>query len=71
MTPAILHAIEAERARQDARFGSHAWVPDYLWLAILTEELGEVARDLQERRDLRPELVQVAAVAVAWLEALA
>lgn len=71
MTPAVLRAIEAERARQDARFGSHEWVPDYLWLAILTEEVGEVARDLQERRDVRRELVQVAAVAVAWLEALA
>ena len=70
MKPAVLAAIEAERAKQDARFGDHRWVPDFLWLAILTEETGEVARALQDRGDLHGELVQVAAVAVAWLEAI-
>ena len=71
MTPAILEAIAAERARQDRKFGNHRWVPDYLWLAILTEETGEVAHALQERGDdLHDELVQVAAVAIAWLECL-
>jgi len=48
-------------------------------LAVLTEELGEVAREAYEmhehndftperRAKLRQELVQVAAVTVAWLE---
>ncbi len=39
-------------------------------LGILTEELGEVARAIIERDDanLTVELVQVAAVVVAWLE---
>ena len=41
-------------------------------MAILTEEVGEVARAALEHDTdgLRLELVQVAAVAVAWLEAL-
>lgn len=51
------------------------------WLPVLVEEVGEVSRVLcdyrhglldSERRDaeLRAELVQVAAMAVAWLEAI-
>lgn len=48
-------------------------------LAVLTEVVGEVARAVLELKslvnasgntDLRAELVQVAAVAVAWLESL-
>jgi NTP pyrophosphatase (non-canonical NTP hydrolase) len=42
-------------------------------LAVLTEELGEVAKvvvDGSNRVQLRNELTQVAAVAVAWLESL-
>ena len=47
-------------------------VSDLAKLAVLTEETGEVARALleQDPDQLRTELVQVAAVAVAWLEAL-
>lgn len=42
-------------------------------LAILVEEVGEVAKALNEGvtiKELRAELVQVAAVAVAWVESL-
>lgn len=42
-------------------------------LAVLTEELGEVARavlDEEPLEDLRGELIQVAAVAVAWAEGI-
>jgi NTP pyrophosphatase (non-canonical NTP hydrolase) len=40
-------------------------------LAVLVEEVGEVASALQpDGGNLREELVQVAAVALAWLEAL-
>ena len=41
-------------------------------LAILVEEVGEVARAICDRdpEHMREELVQVAAVAVAWVEAL-
>lgn len=41
--------------------------------AVLGEEFGEVAREVVEHgddRELRKELVQVAAVAVAWIEAI-
>jgi len=47
------------------------------WFAILTEELGEVARAVVDRRfgrrsgNLREELVHVAAVAVSWVEKIA
>jgi len=41
-------------------------------LAILTEEVGEVAKGIQEKDldNLRYELIQVAAVAVRWIEVL-
>ena len=38
-------------------------------LAVLTEEVGEVAKALLEGTNVHEELVQVAAVAVAWAEA--
>lgn len=91
MTNPICGAIAVERMRQErlrqtGRFRFTAAsrdCPDGLRLAILTEELGEVARVLCERdmlsdeqdllvarRELRTELVQVAAIAVAWVEHL-
>lgn len=69
-------AIDAERDRQNAIFPAsnlpHWKISDGAKLAVLTEELGEVARATLEhdRRAQRIELVQLAAVAVAWLEAL-
>lgn len=80
MTP--YDEIRAERARQRAKWGAvHAWgsgdcsspdVAEPVKLAVLTEEVGEVARAMLDGRpaELRRELVQVAAVAVAWLEGL-
>lgn len=74
--------IDAERARQAVKWsGPHAWgagdcsspaVPTVVRVAVLTEECGEVARAVldQDRDGLRAELVQVAAVAVAWLESM-
>lgn len=70
--------IDAERDRQDRKFG---WMenPDskmpngseYERLGVLAEEFGEVARAILEddEEGREAELVQVAAVAVAWLEA--
>lgn len=58
---------------------AHPDVNDYEKLAVLAEEFGEVARELAERSidvarfdedKLYTELIQVAAVAVAWAEAL-
>ena len=77
--------IRLERLRQDllVRDGtfpfncSDAGVPSAVKLAILVEEIGEVAKEIYEMQSgyiryerLRVELVQVAAVAVAWLESL-
>ena len=45
-------------------------MPTDLKLACLGEEFGEVCRALLGEGDLRTELVEVAAVAVAWAESL-
>jgi hypothetical protein len=66
----IFTLIDFERDHQDKKWGADRNLPDSMWLNILVEELGEVAGAImdcsQEAR--RKELVQVAAVAVAWLE---
>ena len=79
---AIYRDIDAERARQAAKWGGpHHWgtgdcsssdVPEPVKVAVLVEEVGEVAMAMLDlnRADLRRELVEVAAVAVAWVEAL-
>lgn len=87
LTQWCLNDVHHERKRQlvlkaEGRF---AYTPsdrvsDALKLAILTEELGEVAREVLARTGmvqevavdghLRKELCQVAAVALAWMESL-
>ena len=76
----IYAAIDAERARQAEKWSTiHDWgegdcsspyVPSIVKAAVLSEECGEVSRAVldMDREDLQTELVQVAAVAVAWLE---
>lgn len=70
MQDALDH-VRRERERQDMKWGpSHARpVPS---LAVLVEEVGEVAEAINERSALgvHDELVQVAAVAVAMLEGI-
>lgn len=77
----IWAAILAERQRQAAKWGGeHDWghgdcssdgVSAAVKAAVLAEECGEVARAaLDGTMGLQDELVQVAAVAVAWLEGL-
>jgi hypothetical protein len=71
-----------EKLREEGRF-THTCaspdLPDATKLAILVEEVGEAARAVIEKGrhandvhgvELRKELIQVAAVAVAWSEAL-
>jgi NTP pyrophosphatase (non-canonical NTP hydrolase) len=81
LTLYMAELVAEERDRQEAfvATGKFAWtcadetVGDPLKLAVLTEEMGEVGRALCEgasRRDLRDELIHVAAVAVAWAEAI-
>lgn len=78
----IYGLIDAERGRQADKWAKqHAWgvgdcsspsLPVIVKAAVLSEECGEVARAVLDRDAdaLRAELVQVAAVAVAWLESL-
>lgn len=73
---AVLVDVVAERERQDVKWGVQDH-NDYVWNAILGEEVGEVSQALidhqfkgAEFKDARAELVQVAAVAVAWIEAI-
>ena len=71
----VLNSVMVERERQDKKWGSQRSLPDATWLAILVEEVGEAAAEVitnpgySERR-LRDELVQVAAVAIAWVESI-
>lgn len=79
--PDVYRMIDAERARQAAKWGGdHDWgrgdcsshqVAPEVKVAVLAEEVGEVSRAVLEADwpNLHEELVQVAAVAVAWLEA--
>lgn len=64
-----LQDIMEERSRQDRKWGlqNHH---DLYWLAILMEEVGEAAKSIIEKKqqDAEKELVQCAAVLVAWLE---
>jgi NTP pyrophosphatase (non-canonical NTP hydrolase) len=78
MTSAVLNDVAAERLRQDRKWGVQDHSPE-TWLAILSEEVGEVAKPLADHltkakdwapEDYRAELVQVAAVAVAAIESL-
>ena len=68
----VYQEIQEERTTQDVKWGeqNHG---DLYWLGILVEEVGELSKEIIEMGDngqLRGELVQCAAVAVAWLEAL-
>jgi len=65
-TISIMH-IREERIRQDKKWGvqNHA---DLRWLPILVEEVGELAKALNEGTMTGGELTQVAAVALAWME---
>ena len=78
----IYAEINAERKRQAKKWNKlHAWgrgdcssheVAPIVKSAVLQEECGEVAKAVLELDNdaLKQELVQVAAVAVAWLESL-
>ena len=67
----LLKQIREERGKQDNKWGIQNHDPFY-WLSILMEEVGEASKaSLQRKRwQYRKELIQVAAVAVAAIEAL-
>jgi len=74
----VFELIRAERDKQDKKWGANAirTVGPDSRMCILAEEVGEAAEVVNRMRDegvdltseLRKELIQVAAVAVAWLE---
>lgn len=69
----ILAEVRAERRAQDAKHGAgNAANSADRWVSILAEETGEVAKAAVEGsgREMRAEAIQVAAVAVAIVEAL-
>lgn len=79
----ILGLVADERDRQIAKWGGRDGdgvenpnMSNYVRLRVLAEEFGEVAEamgrpeDGNGKRDLRTELIQTAAVCVAWLEAM-
>ena len=89
MMVSIYTDMHRERIRahekHDANGGSmeRKTFDDHIWLAVLGEEFGEVARVLCEQElgnydafpkraiiDLREELVQVGAMAAAWIDAI-
>ncbi len=78
----VLNQIAHEREAQNRKWGEQNHEPTH-WLAILLEEVGEVAKDVVEYKavkservqrnhldNARIELIQVAAVAVAMIESL-
>ena len=67
----VLEAVLAERERQDGKWGDQTNNSDDHWTVILTEEVGEVAREVYEKRSagMFEEVVQCAAVCFAWAEA--
>jgi NTP pyrophosphatase (non-canonical NTP hydrolase) len=67
----VLQAVLAERERQDKKWGDQTHNSDDRWTVILTEEVGEVAREVYEKRSagMFEEVIQCAAVCMAWGEA--
>lgn len=72
----IVQELVDERCRQNDKFPeqhlrlSSGDVNPGLMLAILVKEVGEVAKTGLEQTDVRSELIQVAAVAIAWIEGI-
>lgn len=71
-----LNSVLIERNKQDAKWGEQNHDP-FTFLAILTEEVGELAQAAlhgryggPESNNIREEAVQVAAVALAIVECL-
>lgn len=71
IAPDVLSRILHEREEQREKWGDYSDHEDSYWLGILMEEVGEVAKEITEGAGpeaVRRELVQVAAVTIAWLE---
>ena len=80
---AILDEVRDEVGRQWDKWGDQSHHDDGIWCSILGEEFGESAKEVFEKHVapseamkvareelLESELIQVAAVAVSWIEAI-
>lgn len=65
----VFRKVTAERDRQTKKWGRQKH-SNATWNLILNEEVGEVAKAILEREEggVTKKLIQVIAVAVAWLE---
>ena len=70
----VFRDVRDERARQDSKWGADRNMPHDTWLRIVVEEVGESAVEIDtdgfDLDKLYAEVIQVAASAVAWAEAL-
>ena len=67
----ICDEVISERQRRHDKFGDQSHIPRTMMLAVLMEEVGEVAEAIIEdsvSQTVRAELIQVAAVAVQMIE---
>lgn len=76
-TEDALRDIIDERERQDEKWGADRNLEPGIWLGVLGEEYGEACQAAlhaifggPKAAGLREELVQVAAVALAWIESI-
>ena len=71
MDERTLGALQAERDRQDVKWGEQNHTP-LKWLAILMEEVGELSTEMLEDYPavykMKNEATQVAAVAIAFCD---
>lgn len=65
----VFSLIAAELRRQDEKWGETRDINPHVWTTVLGEEIGEVNRAVLEcnPEDLCRELVQVAAVSIAFV----
>jgi NTP pyrophosphatase (non-canonical NTP hydrolase) len=69
----VLKDVVQERKRQASKWGDQRHNSHETWNVIGVEEVGEVARAIYEKDDishLYEEIIQVAAVYVAWAESI-
>ena len=68
----VLEDLLAERERQDSMLCDQKTNLDETWALIALEELGEVAKDMNEGKlgSAYVEIIQPAAVLFAWAESL-
>ena len=68
----ITEQFLSERESQENTWGEQIHHSDEHWTVILTEEVGEVAREVYEQNEpkLYIEIIQACAVYFAWAEAI-